>query len=324
MALFVIMPVTYSLSVPVNQDIILKFGDSVEELAAIETLQEYNEFTKTLDVDNKFAQMELMRSFGKVFVVGHGNDEGIVRSNGLMKYEEVNSILTRSSGSAFVYVACNSANAAKSLNRLNTFGFPGLIEPVTGALIASHITGSESATVPKILSRMINVANNPSEYSTLYFGPNEMVGHVSALLFTIALTILTATAAVSQNLLKHAVIKYVEQLSYYAFTALAAAVVGTFVSAFVNNDFNAMFGAIYRIFKALAAILLIVISSAPWWLLIAVYAAVAADSIINTFGTALKVILLLGISATLLLYQFYKLDRDKRDRDDYYFYSAYW
>ena len=118
---------------PIQQNIIIQYGDSAEERKAISIIQEQTG-AAILSADSFLLHLKIQRSKGMIFVVGHGNEEGILHKGDVKVWEDIAQGLRLSSESV-ILVSCNSREVAQEYNYFG--GFPENVDAVVAAYVAT-------------------------------------------------------------------------------------------------------------------------------------------------------------------------------------------
>ena len=138
------MLIVPAFSSPVNQNVILQYGDTIEEKHAVDELKRLNPNSAIVSAQSMTRGLALQRSFGNaLFVVGHGSAQGIMHQNKLIPWTTVNKLVATSGNQNVFYISCNSEVAAQDLkanSKKNAFGFPTIIDATFGAQLVSFIS----------------------------------------------------------------------------------------------------------------------------------------------------------------------------------------
>ena len=117
--------VIFSLSTPSVTPLIIMMGDSPEENATQKTIQKYHRGVKVVEYRSIEFNIEILRSFGPVFYIGHGNEEGIQYKDEELSYEQLAQV-----GSPQVYfLSCQSPslNSIKQMDAIQAGIFAAMI-----------------------------------------------------------------------------------------------------------------------------------------------------------------------------------------------------
>ncbi|MCY3412452.1 MAG: hypothetical protein INQ03_12515 [Candidatus Heimdallarchaeota archaeon] len=333
------VPVTQALSMPLEQDLIISFSDGEEEESAIITLSEHNPDSKVVNYDSPLIMFDIFRHYGDVFVVGHGNEEGLKTNNGIVSYEKINAKLARSPGKTIGYIACNSADAASKLSQERAYGFENEVEPVFGALVASFITGSKTVTFGLLLSRVTEIGENPEDYSALaivggiggdprdstpctpgLYGA-EVKGHYTAIFFIIMAALLTAVAAISAVALETVIMKFYMAIMFGLGVDNIKIILEDLWIGIETGNFDIILGRLGHILELVQYIFATIGLYVMGAIAVAMSIAVVTDAAIMTLATAVKIGIILALVVTMA-WQISELKKDKADCDAIYLYHT--
>ena len=295
---------------PLKSNLIVTFGESSEELLARNTLLE--NFPNAIESYYFKTDFSALKNIDNIFIVGHGVDSGISFNGFTTPYKSINYQLSKANADNIYYVACNTFAAASSLD--NAFGFDGMIEPKLGAMIVSYLAGSSQVTPYDLFNRANVIEQNPSQYSTLYLGPNEQRGYTEIILYALAVAVLSAMVAIAKAYFKEAV-KYI--VKYLSTTVLKCFAVES-VKIIQNGGSSypqAFLDCVGTIISTIIDVAYKVYDLAPWWMKAALWTALLADIAIATIGFWAKVAIIVGvlIGLTYILYWYNKDSKDSND-----------
>ena len=161
---------------PISQDVIIQYGNSQEELRAISIIQRQTGAT-VISVDSPLLSLKLQRSFGMVFVVGHGSEDGIMDGKNTEKWSTVAHYL-RFESSNVILVSCDSEQAAEEYGYV---GFPDNVDASLAAYIASayyfaakNMQIKTEENIENAKQRITELMINPSLSSFLTFSREEI------------------------------------------------------------------------------------------------------------------------------------------------------
>jgi hypothetical protein len=152
-----------ALSTPLANTIIVSFGHTEAETAAIDILHE--EIPNAINVDFGGFQYNLlkMRAIGPVIYVGHGNTQGIQNGKTVVSAERMACEVKSCASSEIFIIACNSENIAAHDKSGRVHGFSNFIDAELAALetvIRISVSQRDISTAFRVFDRFMNVAQN--------------------------------------------------------------------------------------------------------------------------------------------------------------------
>ncbi|RMG22320.1 MAG: hypothetical protein D6732_25955 [Methanobacteriota archaeon] len=310
---------TFEISNTAVSPLVVQFGDSVEEMAAIAELK--SNFPRARVVD--FSEFDRIVSFkGAVIYVGHSSDEGILYYGGTVSWDVLVGLIRNSKSNSHYMLGCESSKITELTTRSgkNVFSFNFKVDAIFGSLMISYLLiKTISHTSPfmillKAMHRLFSLERGLTKGLFLSMSELEIVGHASAFLLLFAFAFMTATASVSSTALRNAVIKVIETSALGLLSTISISM----VTAYANYDTGAMLSIAGNIFEMLFTAVYIAVEMVPWYLAAAMVAAAGADVAANTFGAAIKAAMIFTILGISGAFQLYWADRDRHDSNPYY------
>ena len=158
-----------ALTAPVAQDIIIQYGDSSAEKQAIDTIKGHTD-AKIVSADSPLLTVILRRSYGDVFVVGHGSMEGIHNEGKVQSWSSVRDKTAFSSGTVY-FVSCNSGEAAIGTKYI---GISGDVDAklLTLAYLVTYYQNknnyeAQQTVLDDFVSRLMNILTGETESNNL-------------------------------------------------------------------------------------------------------------------------------------------------------------
>ncbi|MHA1636788.1 MAG: hypothetical protein ACTSUO_07305 [Candidatus Thorarchaeota archaeon] len=148
-------------STPVANTIIVTFGQTPAETAAVDILQD--EFPDAIDVEFGGLDYNLlkMRTYGPMIFVGHGSDQGIENGNKIVSVDQMECELKTCASPKIIILACDSEIIAAQDESGRTFGFSSVIDAELAALetaIRINIFQGDVDEAFAIFERYVDVA----------------------------------------------------------------------------------------------------------------------------------------------------------------------
>ncbi len=127
------------IQIPDSTPLIVEFGDSTEEKAAVSEIRTLLPHTKIVKFSSNTMSEALRFAIGPVIFVGHGSSEGIMTTNGLISWKEMSSIFSFSKSNQQFILSCDSEYGVEIAKKqgINMIGIPGKVDAIIGADVVS-------------------------------------------------------------------------------------------------------------------------------------------------------------------------------------------
>ncbi len=167
---------TFDVSNTAVSPLVVQFGDSVEELAAIAELK--SNFPRARVVD--FSVYERIMAFkGPIIYVGHSSDSGIQYYGKIVSWDVLADMIRHSKSNSHYILGCESLKImelTKSTGK-NVFSFTQKVDAILGALVVASLISRSIKIFQKLVTiggRLIKGEQSPRYLS--YFGGSEWDG----------------------------------------------------------------------------------------------------------------------------------------------------
>ncbi|RMG28587.1 MAG: hypothetical protein D6732_18755 [Methanobacteriota archaeon] len=188
---------TFEVSNTAVSPLVVQFGDSVEELAAIAELK--SNFPRARVVD--FSAYDMIVSFkGPVIYVGHSSDEGVQYNGKTISWDVLVDIIRISKSNSHYMLGCESSKVIKltEASGKQVFAFQTVVDAIMGATLVSYLVFIRTPSfqsinvqqwMKKIEERAEHIFSNPRIFMPLdNFGSNEKLWHsIYAVFMSLAL-----------------------------------------------------------------------------------------------------------------------------------------
>lgn len=338
--------VIWSLSTPSMTPLIVMMGESPEEKATQKTIQKYHPGVKVVNYRSIAFNIEIFRSLGPVFYIGHGNEEGIQYKDEELSYEQLSQV-----GSPQVYfLSCQSPslNSIKQMDAIHAGIFAAMIislqknqTSMIPTLIKDSIKRQNELGLGKAQPMFLRFIRNSrprvrdggrssissSSNKRSFVIPNKDkpgTGLTLAELAIHSVTIIACILAIIAPLTLTAIARYIpiatEKLIAAGYAVAAFSALLTLAAIFVEelDDFLAGDNSILEFAVAILGMIGAVITIAqyiirflPWW-----RAVIAGLLLIGDTGAKLNVWLTVGLIGAAILGIILAIDNLIRDFND--------
>ncbi len=168
-ATFTLLP---ALSVPVPGTMIVQMGSDKAIEKSILTLQKNIDNTFVVEYQSLAFLLTLHRTLNPAIWVGHGHEDGIETTQGLISWEIMASYIERTIGYDYL-LACYSSNIFKqsTLTRNDVLTINGMIDAVYGALLVSFYKQPSFNIADKIFKYRQGLFEGRISLNPLYLDP---------------------------------------------------------------------------------------------------------------------------------------------------------
>ncbi len=184
---------TFEISNTFVSPLVVQFGDSVEELAAIAELR--SNFPRARVVD--FSEYDRIVSFkGPIIYVGHSSEEGIQYHGKTVSWDVLADMIRISKSDSHYMLGCESSKItelAKDSGK-NVLSFEEKVDAIIAANYISFNLQKSFGVANKMLTRLRNLLQNPELILTMRYGEKEHNGHAIAIPVIIAMAVLPSAA----------------------------------------------------------------------------------------------------------------------------------
>ncbi len=140
-----------ALSSPTSDSLFVMMGNTSEEKETLTTIQEYYSTVKVVKFRSLEFLVEIQRSIGNIFYIGHGSEKGIQYRNTVVTYEELSQTL----GSNNIFLSCYSP----------TFAMEPTVDAVEAGIFAAAVIASQKKDLPIIPTLIENMIVRQTELS---------------------------------------------------------------------------------------------------------------------------------------------------------------
>ncbi|RMG29420.1 MAG: hypothetical protein D6732_17650 [Methanobacteriota archaeon] len=306
---------TFEVSNTAASPLVVQFGDSVEELAAIAELK--SNFLHARIVD--FSEHDTIISYsGPVIYVAHSSDKGILYHGKTVSWYVLAGLIRNSKSDSHYMLGCDSNSISEILSSSNmaVVSFSQKIDAILGAIMVSALIkrsiGETSSFFPlllKLFGRISTITQNPESFLPLYLGGEETytLGYIFFTIFAFLFPLTNAALAFSVASFAASALHLASYLYDFVVWVL------DFVNG-KNPDPNKMTYTLYKLITGIVGIVTAKILKLVWWKQPMAYSALNADTAKNAIASVATVILtasaLAGIVYYLTLFTFDFIDAD--------------
>ncbi len=156
--------------------LVVQFGGSVEEMAAIAELK--SNFPRARVVD--FSEYDRVVSFrGPIIYVGHSSDEGIQYRRKTVSWDVLADMIRISKSNSHYMLGCESSKITELTQNTgkNVFSFEEKVDAILGALVVASLISASQKIFRKLLTGIGGLINGERSPRYLgYFGGSEWDG----------------------------------------------------------------------------------------------------------------------------------------------------